>query len=781
MGFCFLRSTFSLNHSFFMKQFNLPWIFAATCVLSVTSSHGARIYSEDFETPATSSGANAASLLEQNARVLFGPVDTGGGVEFGGASRVLFFQTGVGGGDSIIALDLLNAAAAEQRYTVTLDYLSKAGQAYDQVMLISLYYSASPLAAFDRASATLIGTEQNVVVGAANALNQTFNFNLPATPAGNLFLVFEARSDAAGFQQPRFDNIRLDSVPLNSSDLDADGLPDQWETANGLNPNDNGSVLLANGPNGDPDGDGLLNLAEYNANVDSTNPRNGDSDSDGLSDRVETRTGTYTSPSNTGTFPNNADGDDDSLKDGVETATGVFVNATNTGTSPFLRDTDADTLPDGWEVRYLLNPIDPGTADVRNGTSGDPDNDNLENLAEYTNGTSPILEDTDADGLSDSVEISGNPRSNPLNPDTDGDTLSDGVEVNSTPQTNPALRDTDADGLDDNLEIAANTNPINPDSDGDTLLDGFEVRYGLNPNEDGSTSISDGPAGDPDLDGFPNSQEFAQATDPKSFTFPLIFTEDFETPATTSGTNPISLDEQNARVLFGPVDRGGGVEPGTTGSRVLFFQTGEGGSDSIIALAPGIRVVPNQKYTVAVDSPRRTNATFTGNLFASLYYSQATLNNFSTAAATRIGAPFRLEIASPMMAKQSFSVTAGGQAAGQLYLVFDAQSEAASFEQALIDNISIYGTGSSSSQITAVDVAAGTCTLSFTGRPGGRYFVTGSPDLADGFQTVIQNPSPAGAGTVAGEIVRTDPVSGQARISFAIGGQRSFFRVEPQK
>ncbi len=42
-----------------------------------------------------------------------------------------------------------------------------------------------------------------------------------------------------------------------TTDADSDGLPDWWENAYGLSTSDDGSVNPANGPAGDPDGDGL--------------------------------------------------------------------------------------------------------------------------------------------------------------------------------------------------------------------------------------------------------------------------------------------------------------------------------------------------------------------------------------------------------------------------------------------------------------------------------------------------------------------------------------------
>jgi hypothetical protein len=91
-------------------------------------------------------------------------------------------------------------------------------------------------------------------------------------------------------------------------DSDGDGLPDDFEVGGGLDPNDDGSGDPNQGPAGDPDGDDLTNAQERDEGTDPGNP---DSDGDGLPDGYEVANGLDPNDDGSGDPDNGPGGDPD--------------------------------------------------------------------------------------------------------------------------------------------------------------------------------------------------------------------------------------------------------------------------------------------------------------------------------------------------------------------------------------------------------------------------------------------------------------------------------------
>ena len=159
------------------------------------------------------------------------------------------------------------------------------------------------------AALAVSGTPRNVSAGASGT-NYTISNPAIATvsPDGLVTAMSSGTVLITAMNDGATGLLRMQVV--TSADSDGDGIPDDVEIANGMNPNDPLDALE------DFDHDGLTNRDELAAGTDMRNP----------------------------------DTDGDGLPDGREVAL---------GTNPLLWDTDGDGISDGLEVRAGSNPLDP--------------------------------------------------------------------------------------------------------------------------------------------------------------------------------------------------------------------------------------------------------------------------------------------------------------------------------------------------------------------------------------------------------------------------------------
>ena len=176
-------------------------------------------------------------------------------------------------------------------------------------------------------------------------------------------------------------NLGTDCGGSSRPDSDQDGIPDDVELANGLDPN-----------NADTDGDGLPDGVE-DANRDGlvqageTDPRRVDTDCDGLRDgptmngqHGEDLDGDGVMDANE-TDPRKLDTDGDGLADGLERGVTTSIDAANcpnvpvdthptSTTDPTKADTDGDGIEDGAEDADQDGTKDPGELDPNNQADG---------------------------------------------------------------------------------------------------------------------------------------------------------------------------------------------------------------------------------------------------------------------------------------------------------------------------------------------------------------------------------------------------------------------------
>ena len=323
--------------------------------------------------------------------------------------------------------------------------------------------------------------------------------------------------------------------PLDPSDADEDADADSWGDPDAgalvawtnfdefswatdlslrLPPSERGTDPRA----ADTDGDGLPDGAEAAQGSDPRSPlpgREPDRDQDGLTVEQEMRLGTSVARPDTD-FDGLCDGGGGARCGGASRA----GEALHHGSSPLLADSDADGLDDLREAA-CFDPAGAGALADADGDGAPPlrdpdsDDDGLPDAQECEpGGTRPDLADTDGDGLPDGDEARtyASLGVDPLRRDADGDGLTDAQEVLEH-GTDPSRPDTDGDGLPDADESARGTSPFLADTDRDSMLDGWEAQHGLDPLDarDARQDLD----GDGAVFGLQNVEEHRLGTDPR--------------------------------------------------------------------------------------------------------------------------------------------------------------------------------------------------------------------------------------------------------------------------
>ncbi|MGI9241180.1 MAG: LamG domain-containing protein [Verrucomicrobiales bacterium] len=181
----------------------------------------------------------------------------------------------------------------------------------------------------------------------ADEMAASFDDELPTNTVGLVaYYKFDAESDFSDATGNGHDGTPMGfgamvettlNAPVSpTEDSDGDGLPDDWEELWF------GEGNLSQGPDDNPDDDGLSNGEEFATNR-ALDPTVADTDGDGLEDGPEVNTHM--------TDPLDDDSDDDTLLDGAEVNTHM--------TSPTDADSDDDTVDDATEIADGTDPNDP--------------------------------------------------------------------------------------------------------------------------------------------------------------------------------------------------------------------------------------------------------------------------------------------------------------------------------------------------------------------------------------------------------------------------------------
>ena len=336
---------------------------------------------------------------------------------------------------------------------------------------------------------------------------------------------------------------------IDDPDTDGDGMSDGWEVAHGLNPLDNGESDDITLDPSDTDTEDATKKNETDAWPDPNQGPNGDPDRDGLTNTIE---------QDLGTDPQRADTDNDGLNDRWESLYSTVVTTVGGDVTLFdpLRGNwdclliDAGTeqaLEDYYDDAHEEDPSNPSWDELANSEGKhscdsvlDTDDDGLPNWLEEKYGTDPTSRDSDQDLIDDIVEVS----TQLVNIFVGTGEECNVALVQSIDRVAPFQTMNDAWFLGDMDGDGLLNGPSDWDTDGDGMPDGFEYCYShltdlseeIKTNNGLDVSMLLDPAnasdayGDWDEDGLNNLEEYmvAESFGPTNFTSPWRIDTDLD-------------------------------------------------------------------------------------------------------------------------------------------------------------------------------------------------------------------------------------------------------------